>query len=306
MKKIERIVVGTSLSEASDPVVAAGLAIADTAGCEIHVVHAYPMSAIFGESAFGGATLGAAALQPYIVADREVYRAELEAQLERVGGDPDRVSGVEIAVGAPHQLVVETADKIDADLILLGPSEATGPLAPLLGSTADRVIRKSTRPILVVREGFRLPCIRILAPVDLSPLSQDSLARGLDILEQLDLEERPAIEALFVLNRLDRESSAHFTPEQIDRFAVEELERFLERVDGLFAEDVTARVRNGVPRQEIEAHLAEHPAELLIVGTHGRRGFERFILGSVAADVVREVEVSVLVLPPAGEGKAGE
>ncbi len=301
MEKIGRIVVGTSLSEASDPVVGAGLDIARTTGCEVHLVHAYPMPAIFGDSAFAGATLGGNLLQPQIAADEEIYRVELGAQLERLGSDLDRLAGLELAIGTPHQLVIETADDLDADLVLLGSSEAAGPLAPLLGSTADRVIRKSTRPVLVVREGFRLPFGRVLAPVDLSPLSEESLGRGLEILAQLELEEQPAIEALFILSRLDREKSHHFTPEQVDRFATEELERFLERIDGPYADTLEPRLRCGIPRQEILAYLEQHPADLLILGTHGRSGFERFILGSVAADLVRRVEVSVLVVPPLAE-----
>ena len=305
MKKICKIVAGTSLSEASDPVVGAGLEIVRTTGCELHVVHAYPMPAIFGESALGGATLGGAVLQPHLAADEEVYRAELGAQLERLGATLDRLAGVRFVLGTPHQLVIETADELGADLVLLGSSEAAGPLAPLLGSTADRVLRKSTRPVLVVREGFRLPFERVLAPVDLSPLSEESLARGLDILQQLELEEQPAIEALFILSRLDREGSAHFTPEQVDRFAAEELRRFLERIDGFYADAMTPRLRCGVPRQEILAHLEQHPADLLILGTHGRSGFERFILGSVAADVVRRVDKSVLVVPPLAEEDDG-
>ncbi len=301
MEKISKIVVGTSLSEASDPVVEAGLDIARTTGCELHVVHAYPMPAVFGDSAFGGATLGGHLLQPQVAADEEIYRAELGAQLERLGSGLDRLTGLELAIGTPHQLVVEIADRLAADLVLLGSSEAAGPLAPLLGSTADRVIRKSTRPVLVVREGFRLPFERVLAPVDLSPLSEESLTRGLEILEQLELEEQPAVEALFILSRLDREKSQHFTPEQVDRFAGEELRRFLERIDGPYADTLEPRLRCGVPRQEILAYLEQHPADLLILGTHGRSGFERFILGSVAADLVRRVEVSVLVVPPLAE-----
>ena len=301
MEKISKIVVGTSLSEASDPVVGAGLDIARTTGCEIHVVHAYPMPAVFGDSAFGGAALGGNLLQPQITADEEIYRTELGAQLERLGSGLDQLTGLELAIGTPHQLVVETAERLGADLLLLGSSEAVGPLAPLLGSTADRVIRKSTRPILVVREGFRLPFERVLAPVDLSPLSEESLGRGLEILEQLELEQRPTIEALFILSRLDREKSHHFTPDQVDRFAVEELRRFLERVDGPYVDHLEPRLRCGVPRQEILAYLEQHPADLLILGTHGRSGFERFILGSVAADLVRRVEVSVLVVPPLAE-----
>ncbi|HEX9641940.1 MAG TPA: universal stress protein, partial [Candidatus Krumholzibacteria bacterium] len=58
-------------------------------------------------------------------------------------------------------------------------------------------------------------------------------------------------------------------------------------------------LRTGLPRQEILSELEKAPADLVILGTHGRSGFERLLMGSVAADVVRQASVSVLVVPPA-------
>jgi len=301
MKKIKRIVVGTSLTPASDPVVAAAFEIAERIDCELHLVHAYPMPVVVGETAFGGAALGGAVTQPPVSTQEKYYREELDGQLERLGADPDRVAETTLAIGTAHHLLLEAAEEAGADLILLGPSESKGPLAPLLGSTADRVLRKARRPILVVREGFSLPVERVLAPVDLSPLSEESLERGLEVLEELEGSKPAKVEGLFVLSRIDREGSAHFTPDQVDRFAWEELDRFLGRVGEHYGGTVEPALRSGVPREEIVEHLEHNPADLLILGTHGRSGFERFLLGSVAADVLRHVDASVLVVPPEGK-----
>jgi len=53
-----------------------------------------------------------------------------------------------------------------------------------------------------------------------------------------------------------------------------------------------------VAPDEILAVLAERRADLAILGTHGRSGFERLTLGSVAADVMREGACNLLVVPP--------
>ena len=57
-------------------------------------------------------------------------------------------------------------------------------------------------------------------------------------------------------------------------------------------------------REEILAELAERPADLLVLGTHGLGGFDRLVIGSVAADVVREAPASVLVVPPGARREA--
>lgn len=63
--------------------------------------------------------------------------------------------------------------------------------------------------------------------------------------------------------------------------------------------DVVRTVRVGSPHREICAHADEIEADVVIVGTHGRTGLSRALLGSVATRVVRTSTVPVLVVPPA-------
>jgi nucleotide-binding universal stress UspA family protein len=62
--------------------------------------------------------------------------------------------------------------------------------------------------------------------------------------------------------------------------------------------DVVTTVRVGVPHREICAYADEAAADVVVVGTHGRAGLSRALLGSVAARVVRTSTVPVLVVPP--------
>jgi nucleotide-binding universal stress UspA family protein len=63
---------------------------------------------------------------------------------------------------------------------------------------------------------------------------------------------------------------------------------------------VHATVLPGAPADEIIRFVREHRQDLLVVGTHGRRGVERLLLGSVAERVVREAPCSVLVVRGGG------
>ncbi|PYQ68253.1 MAG: universal stress protein, partial [Acidobacteria bacterium] len=75
-------------------------------------------------------------------------------------------------------MVIEAAEEMNAGLIVVGSTESPQ-LSKLFGSTADRVIRKATRPVLMVRGRLQSPLRRVLMPVDLSPLSAVAFRRGL-------------------------------------------------------------------------------------------------------------------------------
>jgi nucleotide-binding universal stress UspA family protein len=60
--------------------------------------------------------------------------------------------------------------------------------------------------------------------------------------------------------------------------------------------DMNAFLRDGVPWEEINAVAAEVHADLIIIGTHGRRGLARALLGSVAENVIRTSTMPVLVI----------
>jgi nucleotide-binding universal stress UspA family protein len=63
-------------------------------------------------------------------------------------------------------------------------------------------------------------------------------------------------------------------------------------------------IREGDPADEILAHAAESGADLVVLGTHGRRGFERWMLGSVTERVARRAPCSVLGVPKATRSAA--
>lgn len=296
---VRNILVGTSLEQASDPVVRTGVELARRSGARLHVFHAHALPVAYFAAPTGLTTVSSDLLD----SERQVRRQLLEQQLERLGLGLDDVGGTVIEAGAAHRMLLQTAKNVGADLIVLGSSEGDG--MHILGSTADRVLRQAEVPVWVVDGRPRVPPRKVLAPVDLSRLSEKSLRRGLEILDAIspDGDERPSIESLFVLTPEEVEGSHQFKPEQIRRLAREELDSFLERVDPEGERRIEPEVREGDIRAEILRDIEEKPIDLVVLGTHGRNGFERFILGSVASDVAARARVSALVIPP---GKARE
>ena len=300
-REIESILVGTSLDALSDPVVLAGTELARRAGAELRLLHAHALPVAYFAAPTGLTTVNPDLLET----ERQVRQQMLDEQLGRLQIDAGSLAGVIVEAGAPHRMLLEAAESHDVDLIVVGARETAG--RALHGSTTDRVLRKATCPVLVIAGESELPPRQVLAPTDLSPLSQGCLREALEILATLDGTADLDLEALFVLTDEEHESSTQFTPEQIERLAHEELDRFVDLLPAPAGLEIRRKVRIGEIRKEILAEIDTAAVDLLVLGTHGRSGFERFLLGSVAADMASQATCNVLIIPPQeAKGQAAE
>jgi nucleotide-binding universal stress UspA family protein len=293
---IDTVVIGTSLTELSDDVVRAGRDVARASGARIVLVHAFQPRWAYS----AGPYLTEAFIQETLEVEKSLAEQRLAAQVARLGIRPEEIAGKVIEYGPPHRVVTAAAEETKAGLIVVGSTESPQ-LSKLFGSTADRVIRKATRPVLMIRGRLPLPLRRVLMPVDLSPLSAAAFRRGLDILGQLAGEPGTQLEALLVISPQDRELLAEpggLPPASEGAALEEELAAFIGRNAAWSGRRPGMRLLFGEVEKEIRERAGAWPADLIVLGTHGRGGFERFLLGSVAADVVRRGPASVLVIPP--------
>jgi len=296
LKKIETVLIGTSLTEASEEVVRTGLKVARAAQARVALVHAYAPRFAYGGAPF----VPELPMEGMVEAEKESLRREMESQAERLGIKPEELAGFELGLAPAHQMIMETARRINAGLIVVGAAESPR-LAKLLGSTADRVVRKATCPVLMVRRELPMPPARVLLPVDLSYLSAEAFREGLEVLGLLSREGGlPKLEAMYVITGLDRHLFAsEETPEGAETHAREELERFLVRHVAGSPFEVAPRLVSGYVEDEILLRIRVWEPNLVVIGTHGRSGFERFLVGSVAGRVIRDGGTNVLVVPPA-------
>jgi universal stress protein E len=301
-RSLQNVLIGTSLGEESESVVRAGLALARAAGARVTLVHAAQLDTLQILQSAAGPAVVESAVQETL----EERRRELERQIERHGIAASELAGAQVLSGPPHQILTAAAQSIAADLVVVGATGSGPVAAELLGSTADRVLRKADCPVLVVRGELPVPPRRVLAPVDLSPLSAAAFAGGLRLLAQIAGEAETAVRAVHVLSFLEvlalgREGGrGELAPyEEVERLAAEQLRRLVQEDrpgEGRFRIDTA--VLPGEARFEILRDLEQNPADLVVLGTHGRGGFDRLMLGSVAATVARRAPCSVLLIPP--------
>ncbi len=148
---------------------------------------------------------------------------------------------------------------------------------------------------------------RILVPVDFSSCSAAALRYAASLRERFDASlevihacEIPHVvpeETMILMGDASASLAVHF-----ERQASEQFERFL----STHATDVphTHELRLGSPAATVREKISEGTCDLVVMGTHGRSGFERFMLGSVAERVVRSSPVPVLTVP--AQERAGD
>jgi nucleotide-binding universal stress UspA family protein len=143
---------------------------------------------------------------------------------------------------------------------------------------------------------------RILCPIDFSEFSRHALDQAHAIAEWYEAE----ITVLHVVSVSRPLTPAAAMPEAAYvPLPPADLQEIAEEVRRFSASPTPSRgpgpkvvVSEGIPSREIVRHAEALPADLLVMGTHGRSGFERLFLGSVTEKVVRSTQVPVLTVPP--------
>jgi len=226
-------------------------------------------------------------------------RREVEAELEAVVADAaERVRDVGITAetaveaGFPHKEILNAVEGYGVDLIAMGTHGRTGLDRYVLGSVAEKVVRLSPVPVLTVRvdaAGER-PYRDVVLPTDGSDAAAPAERWGVDLASQFDATVR----ALSVVPRGRVRSSE--TEAAYEEAARKALDRVSER-GAAAGVAVQTTLEHGVPHRSILEYCDDTDADLVVLGTHGRTGVERFVLGSVAEKVVRLSETPVLVVP---------
>jgi nucleotide-binding universal stress UspA family protein len=285
---VRRIVAGLSELTPGDPTLLVAMEVARASGAELHLVHAchLPPPPVMVPGVEAAWPEGSAR-----------YVEELQASLEAAvlafpGGE-----GVKCRVmaGPPAPALAAVAEEVEADLLIVGAARRSRLGRAILGTTAVRVLRQATVPVLVARRPVTRPPKRVLLTTDLSELSSAVHETAVDAIDAF-LGMPARVRSLLVLGWMG--APAPLTPESLVRAAREELEEFLRERDSVLP-IVEPVVRAGIAADEIVAEAREWNADLLVVGTHARGWGARMMLGSVAEAALRDAPCNVLAVPPA-------
>jgi nucleotide-binding universal stress UspA family protein len=297
--QVSRVLVPIDFSPASLEAIEFALPILSHWSAELHLVHVAPDYPL------------ALPDVPMIVAESEM--------LQRIGRDlamAAQTYSVALRPGHAHvpkghafEQICKLARELKIDMIITSTRGHTGLKHLALGSTAERIVRYSPCPVLVVRSPGPLGTNgefarrhfalgKILVATDFS----ECAATGVDYARRLAREFKSKLLLLHSVHleyyvALDEYARYDFPmlAQQAEIFAREQMRELVrDQSDDLALKGIVAC---GHPGQEICAKAQEFRADLIVTATHGRTGLKHLFLGSTAEYVVRHAPCPVLVVP---------
>jgi nucleotide-binding universal stress UspA family protein len=301
---IKNILVPIDFSKPSLSAVEFALPLVKRFGANLHLAHVfepdYPLSSM--------------AALPLIVPELEVGR-RVRRHLKDVARKHSlelRRENIHAVRGKPFAEICRLARDREIDLIVVATRGNTGLKHLALGSTAERVVRYSPCPVLVVRGVSRnrkanrngwaqraLTFEKILVPIDFSNCSMKGLSYAKALARQfrskLILLNSVALQYWVTNDEYARYDLPLLTKqsEKIAREQMRDLVQNLER-EGL---EVISSVEIGHAGQEICAKAERNRIDVIVTSTHGTTGLKHILLGSTAEYVVRHASCPVVVVP---------
>jgi nucleotide-binding universal stress UspA family protein len=207
-----------------------------------------------------------------------------------------------VMVGDPPEKILAVAESENVDLIVLGTHGRSGLSRAFAGSVAEKVMRNSETPVMTVRESganqFRNSTPRILVPVDFSVYGYAAV----DYSTKLALAIGGELSIVYV------DVATNFTAPELPSGQLEtshekktlwkQLTKFIPSNDRVaFSHELLT----GEPASAINDYANSHHFDFIVIGTHGRSGLRRVIIGSVAESVVRHSNCPVISVKPSNK-----
>lgn len=281
---MKRILVATDFSPRSDRALRRATLIARQLGASLTLLHIIDAD------------------QParLVAADRAEATALLRETAEtlRTGDGIDAEALVE--VDDVDTGILAAAEKVGAELIILGPHRRR--LRDVfVGTTVERVVRRTRLPLLVAAQPPSAPYERTLLALDFDEASKSAarMALAMGMFDTMDVIVMHAFDApaeRMLRGALDTAGAVEDYVESERRLAAESLGELVREL-GLPPTHHRVVGMIGTPARSIHECASNEDAHLIVLGTNQRKGLERLLIGSVTEDVIREQHRDVLIIP---------
>lgn len=265
--------------------------LAHAAGARLRLVHVLDGSALAQLQALldEGRTIASTVVEP---AQRALDT--LAAELTAAHAVPIDTT---LTRGAVPDEIARQAHAMDADLLVVGARGAGGIRRKVLGSTAERLLRTSTVPVLAVKQPAHQAYQRVLVPVDFSNWSAPLVALARRVAPQAHL----VLQHVWDLPFEGKLRYASVPEDDIERYRQTTQQTALLQLQALAAEtglaqgDWTPCLQAGDPAMVILEQERTLQADLIVIGKQGQRAAQFLLLGSVTHHVLAESAGDVLV-----------
>ena len=251
-----------------------------------------------------------------------LYRAYLKtiqekvrAELSEWGARPGTRVDVEVLVGKPAEEILTYAAGKNVSLVVMASRGRSGEGPWLLGNIAAKVLRATTKPVLLARKEAPAERVqrrslfqRIQVPLDGSKVAEQIIPHAEAMAKSLggELLLLQAVELMRATYNPEASIISKSTIAKENKRRKESSERYLDGVaKGLRkrGHSVSRHVTTGAPAAQILDFAEANPVDLIAMSTHGRSGVGRWVLGSVTDKILHAGDMPVLVARAAGRTK---
>jgi nucleotide-binding universal stress UspA family protein len=289
MITIRNILCPIDFFPAADAAVSYAAQLAANYDASVHLLHVVtPITPFVHEYAIdAGDILGSA---------QQAAAEEMKRLVERVSEAGIPVES-EVRVGDVYDEITTSIDRLKPELVVMGTHGRRGAERWIMGSTTEKLLRRSPVPVLTVRatDESRKPAPdfrHILVTTDFSSGTSDALAYAFSLARENDSK----VTLLHVVHLIAAEISSNYR-ERVTELYYKDLEELVPPETRKWC-DVVTRVESGIPYQIILQMLERDNIDLVVMNIHGKGMLDRALLGSTADRVVRGAACPVLMIPP--------
>jgi nucleotide-binding universal stress UspA family protein len=267
--RIERLLLATDGSKMSDGAIKEAVNLAKTCSSKLFVLAVVEINPEF---------------EAYAPGILEKMEKETRKHLDSIKSQASKegVNCVTIAHegNEPFQYIIDEAAKNKVEIILMGRHGRTGLKRLLMGSVTARVIGHSPCKVMIVPEGTEFACKKILIATDGSKYSEAASREAISIAKRCGSD-------LIVLSVATKEKNLPAAKKSVDKISN------LAKKEDIKVDTLTLR---GMPYEVIVKTAEKKKADVIVVGSHGRTGLKRVLMGSVTERVIGHAKCAVLVM----------
>lgn len=288
-----RLLAATDLSPPSRDAALRAALIARETGASLDLLHVAELGAL---ERLRGLLGGDAPADLEAAAEAEA-RARARAFGDDLAGRAGSAPGVQVRVGAALPAIAAHADGMQADVLVLGARGEGFLRRAALGTTAERLLASSPRPLLVVRQPAHASYRRVLVPIDFSACSLRALRLARRVAPAAELVLVHAFGAPFEARLRFAEVHAELV-ERYNAAARREAEAKFAALlasEGLDPARTRTLVLHGDPAASVLEREQAEDCDLVAIGKHGEGGMQAWLLGGVAKHVLANARGDVLL-----------
>lgn len=281
MKLLDNILLGLDFSKSSQNTLESAITLAKTFESKITPIHVFPHEF---------------ANEKVEKLFKETTSEKLSKSIQLIKENNIETGEALIRKGSPVEAISKATSLTHSSILVIGAGDTSEIDNFKLGTTTTRIIQKSEKPVFVIKENIPLNIKKIICPVDFSSTSKRALTNAIIIAKKFKAK-------LDIISVCEIENSSWIlSAEALETENLARIEKHTKKFQEFLKDfqlgglDWKQETLKGNPAQEILTAISKNQADLLVIGTSGKTGLNKLIIGSVTEKVIREVPCSFLTL----------